>query len=192
MAFLFQINDKAVYPNPETLMIYPFSDIWERDTSPGKEIAIQEFAYMEFMVSMLKSNPYREYQDDRKEIVIRQEVIRELDWQPDELVQAGMDKLREFQTEGSLTYRYWISNKVALEKQIEFFEQVDINERNPKTFAPIYKPKDIPDAVANAEKVLTTINALKTKVDEELFESAKTRSQKVISPFADPNSLNRK
>lgn len=192
MAFLFQINDRAVYPNPETLMISPFSEIWERDSSPGKEVAIQEFAYMEFMTSMLKSNPYREYQDDRKEMVIRQEVIKELDWQPDELVEAGMEKLREMQTEGSLTYRYWMANKTALEKQIEFFENVDISERNPKTFAPIYKPKDIPDAVSTAEKVLTTINALKSKVDEELFESAKTRSQKTISPFADPNSLNRK
>lgn len=192
MAFLFQINDRAVYPNAETLMIHPFSEIWERDSSPGKEIAIQEFAYMEFMISMLKSNPYREYQDERRELVIRQEIIKELDWEPDDLVQLGMQKLIEFQTEGSLTYRYWMANKTALEKQIEFFEQVDINERNPKTFAPIYKPKDIPDAVSNAEKVLTTINALKSKVDEELFESAKMRSQKVISPFADPNSLGRK
>ena len=189
MAFLFQINDKAVFPNPETLMIYPFSEIWERDSSSKKELAIQEFAYMEFMTSMLKSNPYREYQEDRKDIVIRQEIITELDWQPDELVLAGMDKLREMQTEGSLTYRYWMANKMALEKQIQFFEEVDINERNPKTFSPIYKPKDIPDAVANAEKVLTTINALKSKVDEELFESSKMRSDKTISPFADPNSL---
>ena len=192
MAFLFQINDKTVFPNPETLMIYPFSEIWERDSSSKKELAIQEFAYMEFMTSMLKSNPYREYQEDRKDIVIRQEIITELDWQPDELVLAGMDKLREMQTEGSLTYRYWMANKMALEKQIQFFEEVDINERNPKTFSPIYKPKDIPDAVSNAERVLTTINALKSKVDEELFESAKTRSQKVISPFADPNSLRSK
>lgn len=192
MSYLFQINDRAVFPNPETLMISPFSEIWERDESPGKVVAIQEFAYIEFMTSMLKSNPYREYQDDKKELTIRQEVIKELDWEPDELVQKGMDKLIDMQTEGSVTYRYWLANKAALEKQIEFFEQVDINERNPKTFAPIYKPKDIPDAVSAAEKVLTTINALKTKVDEELFESAKMRSQKIISPFANPDSLNRR
>ena len=141
------------------------------------------------MVSMMKSNPFREYPEDRKDSVIRSEVIADKDWQPDELVEAGMKKIVELQTEGSLTYRYWMSNKTALEKQIEFFENVDVNERNFKTGNPIYKPKDIPDAVANAEKVLTTINALKTKVDEEIFESSKMRSDKVISPFADPNSL---
>ena len=189
MSFLFKIQDRAVFPNPETIMIYPFNEIWERDISPKKEVAMQEFAYIEFMISMMKSNPYREYAEEMKELKIRQEVIVEIGWQPDELVQAGMDKLVELQTEGSLTYRYWIASKIALEKQIKFFEEVDINERNPKTFAPIYKPKDVPDAVANAEKVLTTINGLKTKVDEELFESSKMRSDKTISPFADPNSL---
>ena len=189
MSFLFTIQDKAVFPNPETLLLHPFSEIWERDPSPKKEVAIQEFAYIEFMTSMMKSNPYREYNEDRKELQIRQEIIVEIGWEPDDLVKAGMAKIIEIQTQGSLTYRYWMSSKAALEKQIQFFEDVDINERNPKTFAPIYKPKDIPDAVANAEKVLTTINALKSKVDEELFESSKMRSDKVISPFADPNSL---
>lgn len=189
MSHLFVINDKTVFPKTETLLIYPFKDIWERDSSPGKEVAIQELAYIEFMVSMMKSNPFREYPEDRKDSVIRSEVIADKDWQPDELVEAGMKKIVELQTEGSLTYRYWMSNKTALEKQIEFFENVDVNERNFKTGNPIYKPKDIPDAVANAEKVLTTINALKTKVDEEIFESSKMRSDKVISPFADPNSL---
>ena len=189
MSHLFVINDKTVFPKTETLLIYPFKDIWERDSSPGKEVAIQELAYIEFMVSMMKSNPFREYPEDRKDSVIRSEVIADKNWQPDELVEAGMKKIVELQTEGSLTYRYWMSNKAALEKQIDFFENVDVNERNFKTGNPIYKPKDIPDAVANAEKVLTTINALKTKVDEEIFESSKMRSDKIISPFADPNSL---
>ena len=189
MSYLFTINDKVVFPNPETLLIYPFKDIWERDSSPGKEVALQEFAYIEFMVSMMKSNPFREYPEDKKDSVIKNEVIADKDWQPDELILKGMEKIVQFQTDGSLTYRYWMSNKAALEKQIEFFESVDVNERNFKTGNPIYKPKDIPDAVANAEKVLTTINALKTKVDEEIFESSKMRSDKIISPFADPNSL---
>lgn len=189
MSYLFQITDRAVFPNAETLLIEPFKSIWERDPSPKKQVAIQEFSYIEFMISMLKSNPYRDYTEDMKDTKIRAEVIKELDWNPDELVKAGMDKLIEFQTEGSLTYTYWMANKKALENQIEFFLNVDVNERNFKTGNPVYKPKDIPDAVSAAEKVLTTIDSLKTKVDEELFQSSKMRSNKVISPFANPDSL---
>ena len=192
MSFLFKIQDKVVFPNPETLLISPFKEIWERDTDPDKHQAIKELTYVEFITSMLKSNPYREYQDDRKDIVLRQDIIKDDTWQPDELIEQAIEKIKEFQTEGSLTYNYWIANKNVLEKQIEFFNTVDIGERNFKTGNPIYKPKDIPDAVSTAEKVLTTINALKSKVDEELFESTKTRGEKVISPFADPSSLRKK
>lgn len=188
-AYLFQINGKAVFPNPETLLIYPFKDIWERDLTPDKVNAIQEFAYIEFMTSMLKSNPYREYPEDKKEEIIRKEIITQIDWNPDELIVAGMNYIIEKQKEGSITYTYWLSNKAAIEKMINFFNNFDIDERNPKTFMPIYKPKDITSAVADAEKTLTTLNALKNKVEEELYESNKTRSGKVISVFANPDSL---
>ncbi len=79
MAHLFIINDKAVFPNPETLLISPFKDIWDRDRSPGKENAIQEFAYIEFMTSMLKSNPYREYPEAKKDEIIRKDIITQID-----------------------------------------------------------------------------------------------------------------
>lgn len=189
MSLLFQIQGKAVFPNPETLLISPFKEIWERDKSSKKEIAIQEFAFIEFMTSMLKSNPYREYPEDRKEEVIKKDIITEEDWKPDELIEKAMEKIKEWQTEGSISYTYWMSNKTAAEKMIDFFNNFDITEVNPKTFNPIYKPRDITSAIADAEKTLTTLNALKKKVDEEIFESNRVKAGKEISPFADPNSL---
>lgn len=189
MAYLFEINGKAVFPNAETILVYPFKDIWERDLTEGKVNAIQEFAYIEFMTSMLKSNPYREYPEDKKEDIIKKDVITQMDWKPDELIQAGMDYIVEKQKEGSLTYTYWLANKIAIEKMIHFFNNFDMDERNPRTFMPVYKPKDITSSVSDAEKTLTTIAALKAKVEEELYESNKTRSGKIISVFAHPDSL---
>lgn len=189
MSFLFNIEGKAVFPNVETLLISPFKDIWERDDSTKKEVAIQEFAYIEFMTSMLKSNPYREYPEDRKHTIIAGDIIHIEDWQPDDLVKQAMEKVKEWQEEGSISYTYWMSNKRAAEKMIEFFNNFDINEVNPKSFNPIYKPRDITSAIADAEKTLTTLNALKKKVDEEVFETTRNKGDKVISPFANPNSL---
>ncbi len=71
MSFLFKIEGKKVYPNTETLLVSPFKEIWERDKSLDKEKAIQEFAYIEFSTSMLKSNPYREYTEDRKDEILQ-------------------------------------------------------------------------------------------------------------------------
>ena len=190
MAFLFQVNGKVVFPNPETLLIHPFKKIWDKDKSTGKEVAIQELTYIEFITSMLKSNPYREYPAEKKDIILKKEIMLDENWLPDELVIEAIKKIEELQKEGSITYSYWMSNKAAIEKMIDFFNNFDIDERNFKSGMPIYKPKDITSAVADAEKTLTTLNALKSKVDEEVFEISKTRSDKQISPFANPSSLN--
>ena len=66
MAILFQVTNKTVQPTVETLAISPFSEIWSRDTTRDKEIALKEFAYIEFMSSQLKTNPFKDYPDGEK------------------------------------------------------------------------------------------------------------------------------
>ena len=189
MAFLFQVTDRAVFPNAETLLISPFKDIWERDNSTTKEVAIQELTYVEFMTSMLKSNPYRQYPEGKKDEVIREAVIRIENWQPDELIVQAMNTIIRLQQEGSTTYNYYISAKKAAEKMQDFFINVDINERNFKNGNPIWKPGDITRALNDTEKVLQNLKALEKKVEEELYENAKIKGDKEISPFADPSSI---
>lgn len=184
MSLLFDIDNKRVFPNPETLLIEPFKGIWNRDKSKGKEIAVQEFTYIEFMTSMLKSNPYREYPEDKKDKVIREDIITIEDWEPDSKVKLAMDETKRFQKDGSITYTYWMSNKAAVEKMKRFFEDFDMNERDPKSGRPIYKPKDITSAINDAEKILKTLNSLKKKVDEEVFNTIRNKSGKEISIFA--------
>jgi hypothetical protein len=183
MAFLFEINNKVVYPKPETLLIEPFNTIWNRDKSTNKEIAIQEMTYIEFITSMLKSNPYREYPEETKHEILKKDIIKNDKWIPDDLIYEGINKIKLLQTEGSITYGYWMANKNAIEKMIAFFNDFDMNAVNLKSGMPIYKPRDITGAVSDAEKTLTTVNNLKAKVDEEVFQITKNKSDKTISTF---------
>ena len=189
MAFLFEINDKVVFPNAETLLIRPFKQIWERDESPAKHNALEEFAFIEFITSMKKTNPYKDYGEDKKYEVIVDAVITQENWEPDELVKEGIEYLENIQKHGSATYSYYMSVKRAAENMKEFFDNVDLSERNFKSGNPIYKPSDITRALNDTEKVLANLNALKKKVEEDLYEETKNRSDKKISPFADPKSL---
>ncbi|MGL6108269.1 MAG: hypothetical protein ACRC0V_07775 [Fusobacteriaceae bacterium] len=189
MSYLFEIEEKRVYPKAEILLVNPFKEIWDRDKSKNKETAIKELSYAEFMTSMLRSNPFREYAEDRKEVEIKQVLNIPKDWKGDSKLQLVIDKLEEIQTEGSVTYRYWKSNKTVIEKLIEFFNNIDVNERNPKTSAPIYKPADITKAITDSEKVLISITTAKKKVEEELFETTRNRSDKKIGYFANPESI---
>lgn len=189
MAYLFKVEDKIVKPTDEVLQIPPFKEIWERDTSKNKEVALQEFTYIEFMTSALKTNPYRGYSDDKKEEVIRKDVIRIEGWEPDLLVKQGMLKVVEFQKEASESYSLYLSAVTAKNKLQDFFNTFNINKTNMKTGAPIYKPRDITSALQDLDKTIVSLQSLEKKVEEDLFESVKIRGQKEISPFADPNIL---
>lgn len=188
MAFLFEVTGKTVFPNAETLLTSPYKEIWERDKSKEKYRALKEFSYIEFLISMKKTNPYRQYPEDIKPMKVKEAIFGEEEWRPDELVAEGINTLKKFQREASTTYSYYVAAKKAAEKMREFFEDVDVNERDEKE-RPIWKPRDITSALNDTEKVLANIKSLEKKVEEELFEEIKTRSNKQISTFADPNSL---
>ena len=190
MAFLFIVSDKTVFPNPETLLISPFKEIWNRDKTKEKYSALEDFAYIEFMASMKKSNPYRQYSGKEKEEKVRQATITRKNWDIDILISGGIDKIYKFQQEASTTFNYYMAAKRAAEKMQDFFNDVNISEVNPKTFNPIYKPRDITSALNDTEKVLSNLKSLEQKVEEELYEETKNRSNKEISFFADPDSLN--
>lgn len=190
MAFLFQIEGSLVYPNTETLLISPYKDIWERDKTKKKEVALQEFAYIEFCASMKKSNPYRQYPENIKEQKVQEAVIHIDKWKPDKLVKQAMEDLKEFQLKASTTYSYYMSAKIAAEKMDEFYRNVDLSERNPKTFSPIYKPKEVTSALMDTERVMAALKNLEKKVEEELYEESRNKANKDISPFAKVSSLN--
>jgi len=190
MAYLFVVQEKIVIPNPETLLIPPFKEIWERDTDKRKETALQELTYIEFMSSFKKSNPFKDYPEDRKSNMIIASVIKIDDWKPDRLVIEGIKKIQELQTNGSATFSYYLSAKNAAEKLQNFFNNFDMDERHPKTGLPIYKPKEITSALMDTERVLNNLTNMAKKVEEELFEDSKIKADKKISIFASPENFN--
>lgn len=191
MAYLFKIENKIAKPTDEALMVSPFKEIWERDKSKKKEIAIQEFTYMEFMTSALATNPYRGYSDTQKESVVRRDIIKDPKWKPDKLIKEGMEKIVEFQTNGSSIYTLYLSAVRAKNELEGFFTTFDISEKNERSGNPIYKPRDITNAIQDLDKTIMSLQSLEKKVEEDLFESAKIMGQKTISKFAETDTINR-
>lgn len=182
MAFLFTVENAVAKPNVETLLISPFKEIWERDTSTDKSQAIKEFTFIELMTSKKKTNPYAGYADDIRFNKLR-EIYFDSEWEPDSLIERGLIEIDKFQKEASVTYSYFLSVTKAAEKMKQFFNTFDMTERNERTGLPIYKPKDITAAMTDTDKVLQNLNAMKEKVEQELFEQTKTRGMKQINPF---------
>lgn len=191
MAYLFKVENLIVKPTDEILQISPFKEIWERDKSPRKEVALQEFTYIEFIISALATNPYKGYSTDKREEVVRRDVIKDPDWEPDELIEKGIEKIEEFQTEGSMFYSLYKSAVVGKDKLENFFNTFSMTEKNIKSGNPVYKPRDITNAILDLDKTIVSLESLGKKVEESLFETAKIRGQKSLSPFASPDIVNR-
>lgn len=190
MSLLFTVESRVVSPTTESLLIFPFKDIWERDTSVDKRYAIEDLSYIEFMTSVQKSNPYSGYPEHQRSEKIIKDIITRAEWnENDSLILAGIDKLKLFQEEASVTYNYYMAAKSAAEKMQLFFTSFSMADVNLRTGAPIYKPKDITSALNDTSRVLENLNSLREKVDNEIFEEVKKKGQKIVSPFADPSSL---
>jgi len=190
MSLLFTVESKVVCPTTETLLVPIFKEIWDRDESADKRFAIEDFSYIEFMASIQKSNPYSGYPEDQRAEKIIKDIITRADWdQYDSFLLQGIAKLKEFQAEASVTYNYYMAAKSAAEKMQQFFINFSMSDVNLRTGAPIFKPKDITSALNDTSRVLENLNTLREKVDNEIFEEVKKKGQKIVSPFADPNSL---
>ena len=187
MAHLFRIEGNVVYPKEETLLISPFKEIWERDTSSGKEQAIKDFAYIEFMTSFLESNPFKGYDIAARKIMIMEKVLKVKTFEPDKLILEGIKSIEDFQKDASPTYLMYLSSLRAKDTLQKFLDTVDLSKINFKTGNPMYKPKELSSALLDMDKVSVSLNELKKKTEEELFEAVKTKGQKVISPFAKTN-----
>lgn len=183
MSYLFEVNNNIATPNTETLLISPFKEIWNRDKTISKEVAIKEFTFIELMTSKKRSNPYAGYSDD-----VRLEKLKELlfkdvkNWKPDKKIEEALKYLDDIQKEASPTYSYYLSVIEAVEKMKKFFKDFNFNERTDKG-VPIYKPADITRAISDTDNLLQNLNSMKEKVEQELFEATKTRSNKQINPF---------
>jgi hypothetical protein len=190
MSLLFTVESKVVSPTTQSLLISPFKELWNRDTTKDKMYAIEDFSYIEFMASIRKSNPYSGYSEDQRADKIIKDIITRAEWdQEDPLILKGIEKLKEFQAEASVTYNYYMSAKVAAEKMQQFFINFSMNQINERTGAPVFKPRDITSALNDTSRVLENLNTLREKVDNEVFEEVKKKGQKIVSPFADPSSL---
>ena len=189
MSLLFKVEKKMVQPNVETLLISPFKEIWERDTTKDKRYALEDMAYIEFITSVKKSNPYSGYHSAKKKEKVKADIITRSNWVEDDLIKLGIKTLETMQRESSFSYNYYMSARAAAEKLQDFFNDFDMGAVNMKTGAPIYKPKDITSSITDTSRVLQNLNELEEKVDNEIYETTKNKGQKIVSMFANPESL---
>jgi len=186
---LFRVEGNLVVPTEHALIMYPYSEIWTRDNDPLKLNAKREFAYIELNMSYKKSNPYKGFADDIRERKVGEAIYKDEypDYaehlKEDELIIKGRALYNELRLKAAPTIEYYLASKALAEKMVKWMKEFDINETNPRTGLPLYKPKEVTMALKDSYDVMKTLNAMEEKVYEQLFESMKTKGNKEINHF---------
>jgi len=180
------IENRIVKPTEEALMVTPFGDIYQRDSHRQKDLAMREFAYIEFMVSPKDTNPFFGYPvaGGIRHQKIYENKFKDLyeTWTPDELVRVGIEVYNEFYYNASPSLGFYNSVVGAVKKLQTFFDNLDMDKVNSRDM-PLYKPKEITSAIIDAENLLTKLAAMKEKVNQEIFTTVKTKGARQINFF---------
>lgn len=180
---LFEITGSHVYPSTHALLLKPYKDIWENDTSPNKEDSIKWFTYIEFLCSPKKSNPFYGYIDkEMRAKKVKIEVFGDEDYMiPMDLMMATIAYEEHLKT-SSPAYEILIAGETVANKLNTFLKELNPSQKT-TTGGLLLKPKEIYTALAEIPKAIKAMAEARDKVNEELKEDSKTRNNRQIGYF---------
>lgn len=180
---LFTIENFNVIPSVYALSIEPYKLVWDRDKTPEKKRALQEFRYITFVSGKTVLNPFVDYADTVKhQKVVAKVFPQEPDYTPDSLVNECINDYVQMQIDASIDLAYYTSLVGAVAKLTQFFEDVDFSLRNNRGTL-LYSPKEVSAGVKEAAMLLKSLDELKKKVELQSYNTATTRMNRAINQF---------
>lgn len=177
-------NNRIELNTPEILLVREFAKLMENDRNitkqdPKGELktrAFREFQYIWLAIDW--KSIYADYleQDRHKEALLDSKLTEKEFNDPD--FRAACRKYREIQ-ESTRSIRMLHAAQITVDKLINYFNNINPEERDDATGKPIYKVKDIQAEVSNLSKVNDELNALEKQVKSEIQESSNIRADAV-------------
>lgn len=171
--FLFDNNANDVQINtPEVLLIREFAALWEPSRNKTKEDpkgskrtrAFREFTYIWLMCDW--ASPYSDYtEQERHEEAMKDAKLTEKEW-TDPTFRAACRKYRELQN-SSRSLKLIKAAQDVVDKITDYFETIDLQERDPVSGKPIFKTKDIMAELSNVSDVIEQLKTLEVLYKRE-------------------------
>lgn len=171
--FLFDNSANDVQINtPEVLLIREFAALWEPSRNKTKEDpkgskrtrAFREFTYIWLMCDW--ASPYSDYtEQERHEEAMKDAKLTEKEW-TDPTFRAACRKYRELQN-SSRSLKLIKAAQDVVDKITDYFETLDLQERDPVSGKPIFKTKDIMAELSNVSDVIEQLKTLEVLYKRE-------------------------
>ena len=164
-----QKTGTVILNSADLALIDEFKTIIKRD----KERADREFTYIYLAIDW--KSPYSNYSEqERHEAALKDAHITEEEWN-DPLFRAACRKYRALQ-ESNRYVRLLQSAELVTDKIIDYFNNLNLEERNEDTGKYINKVSDIQKAMENAAKQIETLKMIESLVKKEITEQSQIRA----------------
>ncbi len=171
--FVFNSADNVAEVNePEVLLVREFAALWEPERNKCKEDptgkhrlrAFRELTYIHLMLSF--KSPYSDYtEQERHQEALKDAKITEEEWS-DPTFRAACRKYKEL-ANSSRSLKLIKSAQGIVDKITDYFDTIDLTERDEVTGRPIWKTKDIMDEMKNVSKVVEELKTLEFMYKKE-------------------------
>ena len=164
-----QKTGTVILNSADLALIDEFRTIIKRD----KDRADREFTYIYLAIDW--KSPYSGYSElERHEAALKDAHISEEEWN-DPSFRAACRKYRALQ-ESNRYVRLLKSAELVTDKIIDYFNNVDLEERDEQTGKYVNKVADIQKAMENAAKQIETLKMIESLVKKEITEQSQIRA----------------
>lgn len=174
---LIKYEDFQIKLADEAFLVRPIRRLFHQDRSERKETFWRQISFMYFMVSPASSYSYIIDMEERAAEIIKQEGLPS-DFKPSDLLKEAMEIYRKLTITPSQELLQ--SSIIGAKKVGDFLRDVDLTEEiNGK---PKYQVSTITAALKDVEKIISSLQALQKKVEQELEEeSGKARGSQELT-----------
>lgn len=179
MIKLFRFENYRLTISEEAFTIKVFADIWKRDLSKDKSVAIAELGFVYHFC-----DPRSDYQSivsepERQQAIIDGEGLKK--WKPDSLVKEAIEYYCKFKPMAS----YLLDDtRVAIDKVRKFLKDIDLNavDANGK---PIYTISNVVTAIKQIPLLVKQLDEAERAMNKDLEAVSKMRGNAEKSLMAD-------
>lgn len=171
--FLFDnAKNEVIINEPEVLLIREFAALWTNErnitTEDPKGVrktrAYRELTYIWLMIDW--ASPYSDFtEQERHEECLKDASITEKEWS-DPTFRAACRKYKELQN-SSRSLKLIRSAQGIVDKITDYFDTIDLTERDELTGKPIFKTKDVMAEMQTVSKVVEELKTLEFMYKKE-------------------------
>lgn len=174
---IFEIENGTLVFSPQALALKPFKEIWDKDETKDKALAVATLAFVYYMADDRSDYMHIIDEEQRAEdIVSALDFPKEFVWNTKEVIRA----IHFYKKMSSTTSTKLLeSTRLVIQKISHFLDNVDMDERDERTKKPIHDIAKITSSVEKIPKLIKALNAVEAEIIKEKEMKSQTGSREM-------------